>query len=145
MLSNALVYPSLPAVDINRAKRFYQDKLGLKLVAEDPSPGATFQAGMNSFIYLYQRGATKADHTVAMFMVDNLDSEVKDMRNKGIKFEEYDMPQMGIKTVNGIATTDFIKSAWFKDTEGNILAVGELTDAKMKAAMSMKSAAGMTR
>ncbi len=138
MLSNAPVLPSLPAVDIKRARKFYEEKLGLKVVAEDPSPGVMFQAGRNTMLYVYQRGATKADHTVASFYVDNIESEVKELRNKGVKFEEYDIPSMNLKTVNGIATWAGMKGAWFKDTEGNILNIGELTDAKMKAMMAKK-------
>ena len=121
MLSDKMVTATLPAVDLKRAKKFYQEKLGLKLVMEDPSPGAMFAAGQGTTIYLYQRGATKADHTVASFKVDNVEAEVKELKGKGIKFEEYNLTDMGIKTVNGIATMGNWKSAWFKDTEGNIL------------------------
>jgi catechol 2,3-dioxygenase-like lactoylglutathione lyase family enzyme len=142
MLSNSMVYPSLPAVDLKRARKFYEEKLGLKVVAEDKSPGIMFQAGQNSYLYLYQRGATKADHTVAAFMVDNVESEVMNLKNKGVKFEDYNIPNMKIKTVNGIATMEGMKGAWFKDTEGNILSLGELTDAKMKEMMGMKMGAG---
>ena len=143
MLSNATIYPTLPVVDLNRAKKFYQEKLGLKLVNED-SMGAMFSAGQ-CMVYLYQRSATKADHTVAFFNVDNIESEVRDLKNKGVKFEEYDIPNMKIKTVNSIATTEGIKSAWFKDTEGNILGIGELIDAKMKAQMRQTAGTGASR
>jgi len=145
MLSNAIVYPSLPAVNIIRAKKFYQEKLGLKIVSEDPGPGVMFQAGQNTMLYLYQRGATKADHTAAMFTVDNLESEVKDLKSKGVKFEEYNIPEMKIKTVNSIAVFEGMKAAWFKDTEGNILGIGELTDPKMKAKMADMMAAGASK
>ena len=122
MLKNASVRANLPAVDIERARKFYTDTLGLKMVAEDPSPGIVFGAGNGTEIYLYQRGATRADHTVASFTVKDVEAEVKELKNKGVKFEDYDMP-MGIKTVNGIATMGDMKAAWFKDTEGNILAI----------------------
>ena len=130
MLTNKSVHASLPAVDIKRARNFYEDKLGLKVVLEDPSPGIMFRAG-DCMLYVYQRGATKADHTVAEFDVDDIEAEVKELRDKGIKFEEYDMSAMGIKTVNGIATMKMtmgeVRVAWFKDTEGNILALEELS------------------
>ena len=74
---------------------------------------------------LYKRAATKADNTAAGFLVDDLEATMKELRAKGVKFEEYDFP--GLKTVNGIATTDGEKGAWFKDTEGNILALAEMT------------------
>jgi predicted enzyme related to lactoylglutathione lyase len=126
MLTNSMVAPSLPAVDIKRARKFYEEKLGLKVVMEDPSPGVMLQAGAGTMIYVYQRAATKADHTVASFKVDNIEAEVKELKNKGIKFEEYDMPKTGIKTINGIATMGTMKGAWFKDSEGNILALTQM-------------------
>jgi catechol 2,3-dioxygenase-like lactoylglutathione lyase family enzyme len=121
MLSSVSVYPTLPVVDLKRARKFYEEKLGLKVIKEDPSPGLTLQAGNGTLLYLYQRGATKADHTVAGFTVKDVEAEVKQLKAKGVKFEEYNIPSMGIKTVNGIATMDSYKGAWFKDTEGNIL------------------------
>jgi catechol 2,3-dioxygenase-like lactoylglutathione lyase family enzyme len=130
MLSNALVYPTLPAVNLQRARKFYEQTLGLRMVMEDQSPGMMFQAGQNCMLYVYQRSATKADHTVADFVVDNLESEMNNLRSKGIKFEDYDLPYL--KTVNGIATQGDMKTAWFKDTEGNILGLTQMTPAMMK-------------
>lgn len=124
MLSNAMVMPTLPAVDLKRARAFYEGKLGLKVTMEDPSPGIVLECGKGTIMYVYQRAATKADHTAASFLVGDIEAEVKELTGKGVKFQEYDLP--GIKTVNGIATIDRIKSAWFKDTEGNILAVTQL-------------------
>lgn len=121
MLTNASVHPTLPVVDLQRAKKFYVEKLGLKVMKEDPSPGAILQAGDGTSLYLYQRAATKADHTTASFTVKDVEGTVKALKNKGVIFEEYDLP--GLKTVNGIATMGDVKGAWFKDTEGNILAV----------------------
>lgn len=125
MLADAAATATLPAVDIKRARKFYEEKLGLKVVQEDPAQGLMIQCGKNTNIYLYQRGATKADHTVVSFEVDDIETEVNELKRKGVKFEEYDIPDMGIKTVNGIATMNGEKMAWFKDTEGNILALGQ--------------------
>ena len=124
MLSNAKVQPTLPVVDLARARRFYEETLGLKFLEEDPSPGIMFEAGAGSRLYIYQRAATKADHTAAAFQVDNVEAEVKVLKAKGVKFEDIDMP--GIKTVNGVAEFGSIKSAWFKDTEGNILGIANM-------------------
>jgi len=135
MLGNKMAYPSLPAVDIKRARKFYEDKLGLKVMMEDPSPGMMLMAGEGSMIYVYQRGPTKADHTVLEFKVDDLEAEMKDLRSKGVKFEEYDIPGLGIKTVNGMATMgsgmDMMKAAWFKDSEGNIIGLDQMSKAVM--------------
>jgi hypothetical protein len=85
-----------------------------------------FGAGEGTMLYVYQRGPTKADQTVASFKVENIEAHVKELRAKGVKFEEYDIPAMGIKTVGGIAAMGKTKSAWFKDTEGNILALDQM-------------------
>lgn len=115
--------PTLPVVDLKRAEKFYQEKLGFKVTGEDQSPGATLEGG-HGRIYLYQRAPTKADHTVVAFSVDNVESTIGELRGKGVVFEEYDLP--GVKTVNGVFTMDGTKTAWFKDTEGNILAVSNM-------------------
>ena len=127
MLPNAIVSATIPAADFKRARNFYEQKLGFKVVAEDPSPGVMYQASQGSLFYLYyQKNFAKCDHTALSFIVDNVESEVNDLRNKGIKFEEYDIPEMKIKTVNGIASFAGMKAAWFKDTESNIIAISEL-------------------
>ena len=126
MLSKVALHPTLPAVDIKRARKFYEKKLGLKVIKTDPSPGITLEAGNGTTLYIYQREATKADHTVASFTVEDVEGQVSELRKKGIEFEDIDMPDMGIKTVNGVATMGEMKGAWFKDTEGNILAVSNM-------------------
>jgi catechol 2,3-dioxygenase-like lactoylglutathione lyase family enzyme len=143
MLSNAMVSPTLPVVNLKRARKFYEEKLGLKVVAEDPSPGLMLEAGHGSMIYLYQREPSQCDHTLAGFYVENFDAEMKELRAKGVKFEDYDIPSMGIKTVNGVANFGGMKGAWFKDTEGNILSIGEWSVEKMKA--STKAGASTSR
>ena len=124
MLTSTTVIPTLPVVDLHRAHEFYEGKLGLKIARVDPPPaaGILFQDGEGTGLYIYQRdGATKADHTTAAFNVDDVDAQVKELKAKGVVFQELDMP--GIKTVDGVATIGAIKAAWFTDTEGNILAV----------------------
>jgi catechol 2,3-dioxygenase-like lactoylglutathione lyase family enzyme len=128
MLTNGKVHPTLPVVNLERAKRFYERTLGLKIVQEDPSPGVLLQAGEGTNLYIYQRAATKADHTVAGFKVKDVEATVKELRAKGVAFEDVDVP--GMKTVAGVATMTTpdgeFKAAWFKDTEGNILSVNNM-------------------
>jgi predicted enzyme related to lactoylglutathione lyase len=127
MLTNSPIRPTIPVVDLNRAKRFYETTLGLKSVAENnntTSGIAIFECGNSTLIELYQRGPSKADHTVATFEVSNIEEEVNMLRGKGVNFEEYNMPE--IKTQNGIATQGSVKAAWFKDSEGNILCIHQL-------------------
>ncbi len=121
MLTNSPVHATLPVIDLERAKRFYEEKLGLKVIRTDPSPGALLRAGDGTQLHIYQRAATKADHTAASFTVADVEATVKELKALGIMFENIDTPSL--RTVDGIATMGEMKGAWFKDTEGNILAV----------------------
>lgn len=120
MLADKKVVPALPAVDLERAKRFYREKLGLTIFKENPAE-VMFACGAGTYLFIYERAATKADHTVAFFWVDDIQAEVTALKQKGVVFEEYDLPDL--KTVDSIAKMGDTLSAWFKDTEGNILAV----------------------
>ena len=129
MLSNAPIMAILPAVDMDRAKRFYSEKLQLsKASVGVPSDGLAFESGDGTLLYIYHRQAgTKADHTVAGWLVKDLEKTVRKLRDRGIEFEQYDMP--GLKTdERGIAEAEGTRGAWFKDSEGNILAVTEMVE-----------------
>ena len=117
MLTNASIHPTLPVIDLVRARKFYEEKLGLKVARVDPDPaqGVLYEAGKGTQLYVYKREATKAEHTVAGFTVADVEAEVKELKAKGVVFEEYDMH--GFKTVNSIFTMGEMKVAWFKDTE----------------------------
>ena len=122
-LGDSMAAAVLRADDLARAKRFYSEVLGL---AKGPSvPGGEFfLAGKGTAIMVYERpGMPAPENTTLGFSVesDRFDAVVAELRSKGVVFEEYDMPEMGLKTVDGVATVDGTKSAWFKDTEGNIL------------------------
>ena len=124
MLSQYPVYASIPAKDIDRAKRFYVDVLGFTVQTVHSDGSLDFEAGDGTrfFVYPTQYAGT-AKHTIAGFQVDDLDREIVSLKNKGIELEEYDIP--GLKTIDGIATLGEEKSAWFKDSEGNIIGVYE--------------------
>jgi predicted enzyme related to lactoylglutathione lyase len=115
--------PTLPATDLERAKKFYEQKIGLKTI--QAMNGSLLMSGGNgTVISIYKRDKpTKADHTVMTFEVTKLESEIKELENKGITFEDYDMPDL--KTKNHIAQQDNDKAAWFKDSEGNIICLHE--------------------
>ena len=120
MLASFPVVATMPAVDIHRARRYYLDTLGLKPIQIPVPDGALFESGKGSQIYLYQRGQTKADHTAATFIVEDIEQTVDDLTTRGVIFEQYNMGEL--KTdARGIATFRASKSAWFKDSEGNIL------------------------
>jgi predicted enzyme related to lactoylglutathione lyase len=121
MLKNAPIVPYIPAADIARARRFYEEKVGL-VPREVTAGGVVYECGKHSWVFLYQsRGAGTSQASQAFWQVDDLEAEVAQLRESGVTFEEYDMPEL--KTVNGIATTDGSKAAWFKDSEENILAL----------------------
>lgn len=125
MLSDFPVAPTIPVTDLQRAKKFYTEVLGLTVDKENPG-GISFNAGGNSKLYIYKRGPSKADHTLASFVVKNVEAEVDALTAKGVVFEQYDFP--GLKTnAKGIAVlaSEGEKGAWLKDPDGNILAIGE--------------------
>jgi predicted enzyme related to lactoylglutathione lyase len=127
MLANSPIRPTIPVVDLHRAKRFYETTLGLKPVPannDNTSGIAIFECGDGTLMELYQRGPSKADHTVATFEVSDIEEEVNMLKGKKVNFEEYDMPE--IKTQNAIATQGSVKAAWFKDSEGNILCIHQI-------------------
>jgi catechol 2,3-dioxygenase-like lactoylglutathione lyase family enzyme len=114
----------LPVVDLERARKFYEEKLGLQAV-EIPE-GVMYECAQGTGLALYLRDTpTKADHTAAGWEVDSVEELVQTLGEKGVVFEQYDMP--GLKTdEQGIATMEGAKAAWFKDTEGNILSVVQM-------------------
>jgi catechol 2,3-dioxygenase-like lactoylglutathione lyase family enzyme len=123
MLERFDITPMLPVQDLERAKRFYEEKLGLTPESEDPG-AAHYRSGSTSFD-LYPTGyAGMAQHTLAAWMVDDVRAVVDELRSRGIVFEEYDMP--GLKTEDGVADLGFELAAWFKDSEGNTLSLGQL-------------------
>ena len=126
MLKNVPVAANLRAADLQRARKFYTEKLGLRAL-DAAEPGAVaFEAGDDTMLYVYEReGSSAAGHTVARWIVDDIEKTVDNLRARGVSFEEYDMP--ALKTdERGIAETEGVKGAWFKDSEGNILAVAEM-------------------
>ena len=112
--------PTIPVSDLERAKKWYSDKLGLT-PKEERMDGVLYVSGSTQFL-IYPTQFTGAQHTLGGFEVKDLDKVMADLKSKGVKFEDYDFP--GLKTENGVAKFgENEKGAWFKDCEGNILAV----------------------
>lgn len=123
---DARIMATIPAQNLGRAKQFYADRLNLTPAAEDPAHGALYSCGENTTFLLYETSfAGTAAHTLISFVVRDIEVTVATLRGRGVVFEEYDFP--GLKTINGIATINAVRSAWFKDSEGNILALSERT------------------
>jgi catechol 2,3-dioxygenase-like lactoylglutathione lyase family enzyme len=124
MLADQPIHTAIPAADMERAKRFYRETLGL-VVTQDEPWGVRFDCGAGTQVYLYPTpSAGQAEHTLASWRVDDLDAEMAELRGRGVVFEEYDLP--GIKTVGGVAEWGPLRGCWFKDSEGNILGVTEV-------------------
>jgi catechol 2,3-dioxygenase-like lactoylglutathione lyase family enzyme len=123
MLKNAPIVPYIPTADVAKARKFYEGTLGL-VPKEEYAGGVFYECGKGSVVFLYQSaGAGTSKASQAFWGVDDVEAEVAELKAKGVVFEEFDMP--GAKTVNGIATGGGAKTAWFKDPDGNILAVSQ--------------------
>jgi catechol 2,3-dioxygenase-like lactoylglutathione lyase family enzyme len=123
MLANDPIYPTLPAADLERAKRFYAEKLGLT-PENELSGGLFYRCGKESRFSLFtSQGEASGTHTQAIWLVEDVESEVAALKARGVVFEEYDVPELS--TVNNIATVGPAKGAWFKDSEGNLLSLAQ--------------------
>ena len=121
MLQKSPMYAYIPVKNLARARQFYEQQLGFKPVRE-LGGGVTYEFGGGTACFMYETpnaGTSKASQ--AFWEVEDIEQEVAELKRRGVKFEEYDMP--GLKTKDAIATSGGAKSAWFKDPEGNIMAV----------------------
>ena len=120
MLQNAPMYSYIPAKDVARARKFYEDKLGIK-PKQETAGGVVYEFGNGTACFLYPTpNAGTSQASQAFWQVDDIEQEVAELKARGVKFEKYDMPEMD---ENGISTANGAKAAWFKDTEGNIMAL----------------------
>ena len=106
-----------------KGRAFYEEKLGLK-PKQEYAGGVVYECGKGSSVFMYpSAGAGTSSASTAFWSVHDVAAEVADLKARGVVFEEYDTP--GFKTVNSIATGSGAKTAWFKDSEGNILAISQ--------------------
>jgi predicted enzyme related to lactoylglutathione lyase len=122
VLQTAQICAYIPVTDLARARKFYEGAVGL-VAKEEYAGGVIYECG-GSIVFMYptsNAGTSKASQ--AFWSVDDVEAEVTELKARGVTFEEYDMP--GITMKNSIATGGGAKTAWFKDTEGNILAVSQ--------------------
>ena len=122
MLANYPIHATLPATDMERAKRFYTEKLGLTAESEAPE-GVFYRSGDTHFLVFPSGGTASGAHTQLSWTVDDIETEVAALKARGVIFEEYDMPSL--KTINGVALMGPVKIAWMKDSEGNLLSVAQ--------------------
>lgn len=131
MLEGSDVAARLPAQDLERAKAFYAEKLGLRPSEERPG-GLRYRCGKGWFALFASSGRPSGYHTQLGWEVEDIAATVTELRARGVVFEEYDLP--GLKTVNGIAQVAGNypsrgglgeRAAWFRDSEGNLLGIGQ--------------------
>ena len=130
MLINGRVATRLPAQDLRRAKAFYAEKLGLE-PTEEREGGLRYVCAAGEFALFESTGAASGDHTQMGWEVEDIDATVRELRVRGVVFEEYDVP--GLKTIEGIADIEGNypskgrgeRGAWFRDSEGNMLGIGQ--------------------
>jgi len=123
MLSHASVTTMLPVVDLARARRFYEDCLGLEPGGLQPDGKFTYAVGGATLALFPKPEGTKADHTALSFKVDDIGASIAELERAGVRFEDYDFPDL--KTVDHVCVLGAEKAAWFKDTEGNYLCLHE--------------------
>ena len=123
MWETAVAEATLPAKDLDRARSFYVDRLGLSVESEDQT-GVHFVVGASRFRLFRSSGSATGSHTQLALTVRDIASQVEALRARGVSFEEYDYPTL--KTVDGIADLGYARAAWLKDSEGNLLGIAQL-------------------
>ena len=131
MLKDGKVAARIPVQDLQRARSFYAEKLGLEPSEERPG-GLLYRCGEGEFALFESAGAASGDHTQMGWEVEDIEATVEWLRGRGVVFEEYDFP--GLRTVNGIAEVagNYPSkggvgewAAWFTDNEGNLFGIGQ--------------------
>lgn len=117
MLSDHQVYAAIPTADLDAARGFYEDVLGFVPREANPA-GIYYDAGGGTYFVLTRSsGKASGSHTQMAFRVSDIESEVRELQRRGVRFEEYEAP----KTVDGIATIPIGRTAWFRDPDGNLI------------------------
>lgn len=127
MLGQSQLTTIVPVVDVDRARRFYEEKLGLAPGERSAGGGVRYRTGAGSFELSPRKEPARNPYTVMSFEVSDVVREVKDLASRGVAFEDYDLPDL--KTVEHVCVLGSEKAAWFKDPDGNILCVHEASAA----------------
>ena len=123
MLSQSRITTILPVADVSRARRFYETTLGLRAATTRPDGSVILTGDQGSLELLPRPEARASGFTVASFEVSDVAGEVKDLERRGVRFEDYDLPD--VKTVGHVCVLGSERAAWFKDPEGNVLCIHE--------------------
>ena len=113
----------LPVKDLERARRFYEQQLGLVPQGLKPDGKFVYHCGGTELALFPRAEGTRATHTAISFKVNHIGEAVAELQRRGVRFADYDLP--GLKTVDHVCVLGSEKAAWFEDTEGNILCLHE--------------------
>jgi catechol 2,3-dioxygenase-like lactoylglutathione lyase family enzyme len=122
-ITSSQVTCMLPVKDLERARLFYEDVLGLVAIGAKPDGKFIYRCGGTELALFPRPDGTKAEHTVLSFRVDDIAQSVRTLKQRGVQFADYDLP--GLKTVEHVCVLGSEKAAWFQDPEGNILCLHE--------------------
>jgi len=125
-LSDTPVTCMLPVKDMARARRFYEEQLGLVPEGLRPDGKFHYRVGGTTLALFPRPEGTKAEHTALSFRVERIEPAVAGLKARGVRFADYDLP--GLKTVEHVCVLGSEKAAWFEDPEGNILCLHEDLD-----------------
>jgi catechol 2,3-dioxygenase-like lactoylglutathione lyase family enzyme len=124
MLEDLRCAAQVPALDLARARAWYRDALALEPFLDGPGE-LHYRCGGGSFFTLYESStAGTSSQTVMVWLTTDLDAEVDALADRGVAFETYDLPDL-VTDERGIANLGADRVAWFKDSEGNVLAIGQ--------------------
>jgi catechol 2,3-dioxygenase-like lactoylglutathione lyase family enzyme len=116
---------TIPVSDLERARSWYQANLGMSPAHVVPGEALVYRTDADQSVLLFTSDeAGTVEHQVAAWRVDDLEAEVAELRERGVRFEEYD--DADVHTDDGIAVTPVGRAAWFKDSEGNVLTISQL-------------------
>ncbi len=121
MLGDNEAMATVAVKNLSAGRKFYEGKLGFKVVHTEGDQAVTYQSGKSQLLVYQSQFAGTNKATAATWMVKDVDGLVKDLKAKGVAFEHYDMPGLTLKGDVHVAGT--YKNAWFKDPDGNILAL----------------------
>ena len=125
MLTDATITTMLPVSDVDRARRFYADQLGLREVYVTEDGTRIFEAGAGAIGLRKAEPGAQSEQTALTFRVSDLQHEIGELSSRGVTFADYDLPDL--KTVDHIAKMGDELAAWFSDSEGNVLCVHQST------------------
>ena len=125
-LTHRTVAMMMPVTDVDRARTFYTESLGLDYTGTDDEGSAIYALEGGSTLVLLPRPDSRPSESTAMsFEVDDITAEIGDLEGRGVVFEDYDLPDL--KTVDHVAAMGSEKAAWFKDPDGNVLCLHQET------------------